>query len=83
MLIRREAIDRVGMLDESLRIASDVAWLAQLRAAGATPMVDRVLYRKRLHGSNLGHTTAAQLLRSELLEVARQRAAAARAGAPE
>lgn len=78
MLVRRSAIDRIGLLDEGLHIASDIAWLAKLRDSGEVVDSDRVLLHKRLHGGNLGHTTAPALFRAELLQVARQRAALAR-----
>jgi glycosyltransferase involved in cell wall biosynthesis len=79
MLVRRSAIDRVGLLDEGLRIASDIAWLARLRDCGASAALDRVLLHKRLHAANLGHATDPALFRSELLEVARQRIAQGKA----
>lgn len=79
--IRREALDRVGLLDEAMKLACDIPWNARMRDICVTGSVDRVLLRKRLHAGNLGHTTSWPIFRAELLSVMKQRADAARAAA--
>lgn len=59
MLIRRASFDRVGLFDESLPIGLEMDWYARLCEAGLkTVMLDAVLYRRRLHGSNINLTRA-------------------------
>jgi len=59
MLIRRAAFDRVGPFDESLPIGLEMDWYARLCEAGLkTIMLDTVLYRRRLHASNVNITRA-------------------------
>jgi glycosyltransferase involved in cell wall biosynthesis len=54
MLIRRDSFDRVGPFDESLQIGVEMDWYAMLCEAGLrSVMLDAVLYRRRLHGSNV------------------------------
>lgn len=77
--IRREALDRVGLLDESMQLASDIPWNARMRDTCVIDSVDRVVLRKRLHAGNLGHTTSWPTFRAELLSVMKQRVDAARA----
>jgi glycosyltransferase involved in cell wall biosynthesis len=79
MLVRRSAIDRVGLLDEGLQVAADIPWLAALRELGEAAECEALLLRKRLHEGNLGHTASLQRFRSELLQVAKARVQAARA----
>ncbi len=56
VLIRRAAFDRVGpFADQSQSV--DIDWGARAKAAGLhSVMLDRVVYRRRLHTSNLGLT---------------------------
>jgi glycosyltransferase involved in cell wall biosynthesis len=57
MLIRRASFDRVGLFDESLPIGLEMDWYARLCEAGLkTVMLDAVVYRRRLHGSNINLT---------------------------
>ena len=57
MLIRRPSFDRVGLFDESLPIGLEMDWYARLCDGGLkTVMLDAVLYRRRLHGSNVNLT---------------------------
>lgn len=59
MLIRRASFDRVGPFDESLQIGVEMDWYAKLCDAGLrSVMLDAVLYRRRLHGSNVNITRA-------------------------
>lgn len=53
LVARREAFDRVGMLDFRLLSAEDVDWFARAHDLGI-PMavIDRVLVRKRIHDRN-------------------------------
>ncbi len=55
MLLRRETIDRVGLLDETLRVAEGLDWVARADEAGVpTRVVDQVVLRRRIHGANTG-----------------------------
>jgi len=57
MLIRHDAFMRVGLFDESLRVAEFVDWLARATHANLHSVVlPDVLLRRRLHGSNTGST---------------------------
>jgi glycosyltransferase involved in cell wall biosynthesis len=73
ILARRRVLERVGLFDEGLGIAGDIAWTARLRDVCAAAWVDRVVLHKRLHAGNLGHVTAASTFKAELLQVAWQR----------
>ena len=55
MLARRSALDRVGPFDEDLVTGDFVDWYARAVDAGLESlMLDRVVLRRRLHGSNHG-----------------------------
>ncbi|MFO1429879.1 MAG: glycosyltransferase [Candidatus Competibacteraceae bacterium] len=59
LLIRREAFERVGSWDESLRLGLEADWYARACEAGIkTVLLPDVLYRRRLHRSNLNLTFA-------------------------
>lgn len=59
MLIRRVSFDRVGPFHESLPIGVEMDWHARLCDAGLkTVMLDAVVYRRRLHASNVNITRA-------------------------
>lgn len=54
MVIRREAMTKVGNFNPSLQTGSDLDWLFRMRERGLrTEMLSRVLLRRRLHQSNL------------------------------
>jgi len=74
-LIRRAVVDRMGPFDEGLRIASDIAWFAALRNASMSCGLDKILLRKRLHAGSLGQSIPWPIFKSELLQIAKQRAA--------
>ena len=55
MLIRRTALDRLGHFDPARRHADFVAWYAKATAHGFRwEMLDAVVYRRRIHASNMG-----------------------------
>ena len=57
MLIRRETFMRVGLFDETLRVAEFVDWMARAEEANLQSVVlSEMLLRRRLHGSNAGIT---------------------------
>lgn len=71
LLIRRSAFDRVGWFDESLRIGIEMDWYARLCESGiVSRMLDAVVYRRRLHASNLNVTSGDE--QSERLHVLKQ-----------
>lgn len=54
ILARRSVFERVGRLDETLRVAEDVDWFIRAREAGVkTLSLPEVLLYYRLHGNNL------------------------------
>jgi hypothetical protein len=61
-----------------MKIAGDIAWIAQLRTISIFHFVDQVVLKKRLHDANLGHTTSWPLFKSELLAVMNGRIQATR-----
>ncbi len=79
MLIKREAYDRVGPFDEDLRLGEAMDWIARAEAAGiSTVMLDDVVLRRRIHGSNTVLTEARQhsdYLRALRASITRRRAA--------
>lgn len=55
MLARRALLERIGRFDERLRVGDFVDWHARADEAGArTLLIDDVLLRRRVHGSNMG-----------------------------
>lgn len=71
LLIRCAAFNRVGGFDESLRIGIEMEWYSRLCESGiVTRMLDAVVYRRRLHASNLNVTYAHD--QSERLHVLKQ-----------
>jgi glycosyltransferase involved in cell wall biosynthesis len=83
ILIRRASLDRVGLFDESLQLGVEMDWYARLCEAGLkTVMLDAVLYRRRLHGSNVNLARADEqperlLVLKKLIDRRRQAAAQA------
>ena len=58
MMVRRDALRRVGGFDPAYRVAEDLDWLFRAKAAGLTVgTLDRVLTRHRLHARNLSYRT--------------------------
>jgi glycosyltransferase involved in cell wall biosynthesis len=60
MLIRREALQRVGPFDEDLIRGDFVEWFARARDGGdfAYAMLDRIVLRRRIHAANLARHRA-------------------------
>jgi glycosyltransferase involved in cell wall biosynthesis len=60
LLARRTLVESVGMFDASLKIATDIDWFRRVLERN-TPIgiVPRVLYFKRVHGSNLSYSPLA------------------------
>ena len=77
-MVRRETVQSMGPFELDLKIASDIEWFARLRDSAITGVVDDVLLRKRLHRTNLSHTTSWHTLKSELFQILKQRADASR-----
>ena len=77
-LVKRSVLTRIGPFDERMKIAGDIAWIMQLRTMSIFDFVDKVVLNKRLHDSNLGHTTSWPLFKSELLAVMNKRIHATR-----
>ncbi len=68
LLIRRATFDRVGPFDESLSIGVDMDWYARMSEQPfKVTMMDELVYRRRLHRTNLNLTDADQ--QSERLHV--------------
>lgn len=72
-LVRRSAVNRLGLFDEKYDIAGDIEWFANLRDYCSVGAVDEVLLHKRIHESNLGQITSKALFQSELLKVMKRR----------
>lgn len=72
-LIRRQVVDRLGLFDTALTIASDIAWFVQLRDTAVIGVVDDVVLRKRLHGANLSLTTSSSVFAREVIRIAKHR----------
>jgi hypothetical protein len=75
LLIRRAAVDRLGPFDETLSIASDIAWLMNLRKMCVTRALNKILLKKRLHAASLGQSIPWKIFKSELLHIAHARTA--------
>ena len=72
---KRSLFDRIGLFDESLRVATDIQWFHDLKLTGASfhELNEHVL-NKRVHDSNLSYTLAeTPTYRRELLSVLRRR----------
>ncbi len=72
-IVKRSAINRIGLFDEKYTIAGDIEWFANLRDNCSVGAVDDVLLHKRIHNSNLGQITSRALFQSELLKVVKRR----------
>lgn len=68
MLLRREAIERVGSFDEQLRVGETVDWVARADAKGLRfGTIDHVVLRRRVHETNTGRQVTQD--RSDYLRV--------------
>jgi hypothetical protein len=53
MLIARDAFDRVGLFDTSLKLGEMFDWVARADMARiSVNMIDRIVLRRRIHGGN-------------------------------
>jgi len=56
MILRKQAFDRVGLFDTSLRTGEDLEWFSRARRAGIEiEKLARILVRKRYHGRNTSY----------------------------
>lgn len=56
LLVRKSVYEKIGTYDEALKTAEDVDWFSRVRHQGICyGAVDRVILRKRVHGSNSSH----------------------------
>jgi glycosyltransferase involved in cell wall biosynthesis len=69
LLLRREALDRIGPLDESLTAGAVVDWVARTDVLALVEVPDVVLER-RVHATNFSHT-AAEAVRRDYVRAAR------------
>jgi glycosyltransferase involved in cell wall biosynthesis len=79
LLTRRRTFERLGVFEESYRIAVDIDWFARLKDSGlGLAVVPELVLEKRVHGSNLSHSDqdrlASELTRVMHASVVRQRA---------
>jgi glycosyltransferase involved in cell wall biosynthesis len=71
MLVRRTAWAAIGPFDEALRVGVEMDWYARLCDLGLPKiMLDAVVYRRRLHRSNLNRATQGD--QAERLRVLKQ-----------
>jgi glycosyltransferase involved in cell wall biosynthesis len=71
MLVRRTAWEQIGPFDESLTVGVEMAWYARLCELGLPKvMLDGVVYRRRLHRSNLNRAAGSD--QAERLRVLKQ-----------
>lgn len=79
LLLRREALDRVGLFDEKYRVGEFIDWLLRAREKGLDIAVaPKVVLHRRLHRSNT--TRISRDLRKDYLKVVRSRLERRRAG---
>jgi glycosyltransferase involved in cell wall biosynthesis len=83
MLVRREIMDRIGILDESFLSGEDQEWFLRAEDAGVVlEMLPEVLLRRRLHPDNLTRRLASEvqknLVRLAKLNIERRHKAATR-----
>jgi glycosyltransferase involved in cell wall biosynthesis len=72
LLIRRDALQRVGPFDTRLRLGGPVEWAIRLEASGVGVVVlPEVLYRRRLHRHNSGRIHAEH--RGDYLDIVRRK----------
>jgi glycosyltransferase involved in cell wall biosynthesis len=79
LMIRREALARVGPFRTDLNVSNDIDWFARAKDMQLTlAEIPEVLLYKRVHDTNFSYSNAAELHRELLdllrLSVARQRA---------
>lgn len=71
-IIRRKVVERLGPFDTRMAIASDIPWFASLRDTANMGVVDSIVLRKRLHGTNLS-SSSWPTFRRELFRVLKDR----------
>lgn len=80
-VFRRARWDALGGLDAGLVTAANVDWFSRMLAANAPiDYVDAIVYRRRLHESNVG-VRLRELKRADLLTIVRSHVGRRRAGA--
>ncbi len=53
LLVRRTAVERIGLFDEKLRVGEFVDWMARARDLGLASLVlPQIVARRRIHGGN-------------------------------
>ena len=84
MLIERQAFDRVGAFDPSLRVGEMLDWVARMDQAGVrSVLIDDIVLRRRIHGNNTvlrSQTEKGDYLKVLRTSLARRRDAAAKSG---
>ena len=74
MMVRREALERVGGFDPERRLSEEYDWLSRATAAGFRfAVIEQVLVRRRLHGANLTQDVPVESPRNDLLRIMRAR----------
>ncbi|MFC1730874.1 glycosyltransferase [candidate division KSB1 bacterium] len=55
MLIKRDAFNKIGLFNETLKVSEVIEWFARANEANIkTKIIDSVVYKRRLHTSNQG-----------------------------
>ena len=72
MLIRRASFERIGAFDEDRSTATDTDWLLRAREAGLrAAMLPHIVYRRRIHTTNINITEPAGENRGRLVALKR------------
>jgi glycosyltransferase involved in cell wall biosynthesis len=62
VVVRREVVDSIGPMNESLRFGEDSDWVLRIVESGAgVDLLEEVVLVRRLHGANMTYDTAAKL----------------------
>ena len=70
LLIRKQVFDRIGMINEELRLFEDTDWLSRARDDGVGIYVlDEVLVRRRIHFTNTSRVCSEQENKERALDV--------------
>ena len=63
-------IDRIGLIDEKLRISEDTEWLSRAKDDGVgIHLINQVLVRRRLHSGNTSRSLVLPEVKIQLLDV--------------